>query len=78
MAAHRQYRTIGASKALSNSICQTVDSSGKFEQNVGVQGNTTSKIVHLVDSNEKQMSQALSLKRKKFEVLYSQATLNTS
>ncbi|XP_059438915.1 uncharacterized protein At4g18490 [Corylus avellana] len=63
----RTARTIGASKALSNSICQTVDSSGKFAQNVGVEGNTTSKIVHLVGSDEKQMSQALSLKRKKFE-----------
>jgi hypothetical protein len=71
MAAHLQCRTVGASKALSNSICQRqVNFSRKFEQNMGVQGNTASKIERLVDSNEKQMSQAVSLKRKKFEVLY--------
>jgi len=41
---------------------------------MGVQGNTASKIERLVDSNEKQMSQAVSLKRKKFEVLYYEVT----
>lgn len=79
MAAHLQCRYVGASKALSNSISQRqVNSSGNFKQNMGVQGNTASNIKRLVDSNEKQMSQALSLKRKKIEVLYYYVTLDNS
>ncbi|XP_041027503.1 uncharacterized protein At4g18490 [Juglans microcarpa x Juglans regia] len=59
-------RTLGAKQVLSNST-REVSSLGKLEENRKVQSNTELKTEHPVDSNEKQMSQNLSLKRKTFE-----------
>ncbi|KAF5472992.1 hypothetical protein F2P56_009643 [Juglans regia] len=59
-------RTLGAKQVLSNST-REVSSLGKLEENREVQSNTELKTEHPVDSNEKQMSQNLSLKRKIFE-----------
>ncbi|KAG2683907.1 hypothetical protein I3760_10G056100 [Carya illinoinensis] len=59
-------RTLEAKQVLSNSK-REVTSLGKLEENREVQSNTELKTEHAVDSNEKQMSQNLSLKRKTFE-----------
>lgn len=67
MIASLQCRTLGAKQVLSN-FTREVTSLGKLEKNREVQSNAELKTEHPVDTNEKQMSQNLSLKRKTFEV----------